>query len=185
MVPSIADWTDLCYGERGARGSVNARPVPLLFGRRSPRSQSLRLQSPRSRAAQQELHRVHLEFFLNQPTSQGHPPTFVYPRFDVPWPLQQQSNIKVISAAGTWPSTSNYSDVGVGWGLMFTVVILIVASVSIIIVIFILPFTRVITYKGRGRLILHGSPDGPMNQRLRKLDYGANLLTGISFFFSV
>jgi hypothetical protein len=24
-----------------------------------------------------------------------------------------------------------------------------------------------------------------MNQRLRKLDYGANLLTGISFFFSV
>jgi hypothetical protein len=99
--------------------------------------------------------------------------------------LRQQSNIKVISAAGTWPSTSNYSDVGVGWGLMFTAIILIVASISIIIVIFILQRKRLITYKDRGRLILHGSPDGPMNQRLKKLDYGAKVLTGISFFFFV
>src|ERR1700733_14609527 len=126
--------------------------------------------------------------FSNASTSQGLPPTCVYPCFDVSWPLRQWSSIRVIFSTDTGPSTSNYSNVNAGWGLMFTAIILIVASISIIIAIFTLKRKRLITYGDWGRLIFLGSPDKPTKQRLTKqrlknLDYGAKALTGISFFF--
>ena len=128
--------------------------------------------------------------FSNASTSQGLPPTCVYPCFDVSWPLRQLSSIRVIFSTDTGPSTSNYSNVNAGWGLMFAAIILIVASISIIIAIFTLKRRRLITYGDWGRLIFLGSADEPTKQRLtkqrlEKLDYGAKVLTGISFFFFV
>jgi hypothetical protein len=68
---------------------------------------------------------------------------------------------------------------------MFAAIILIVASISIIIAIFVLKRRNLITYEDWGRLIFLRSLDEATKQRLKKLDYGAKVLTGISFFFFV
>jgi hypothetical protein len=125
------------------------------------------------------------DIFSNASTSQGLPSTCVYPCFDVSWPLRQWSSIKVIYSTAVGPSTSNYSNVNAGWGLMFTAIILIAASISIIVAIFTLKRRRLIAYEDWGRLVFLGSPDEPTRQRFKKLDYGAKVLTGISFFFFV
>ncbi|KAI9766248.1 MAG: hypothetical protein M1840_006662 [Geoglossum simile] len=118
------------------------------------------------------------DIFSNASTSQWLPPTCVYPCFDVPPALRQASNAKVISSSGTWPSTSNYSNVKAGWSLMLTAIILIGISMSIMIAIFILQKQGLLQYGDRGRLM--GEDRTPM-----WLDYGAKGLTGASFFFFV
>ncbi|KAH0541615.1 hypothetical protein FGG08_003905 [Glutinoglossum americanum] len=123
--------------------------------------------------------------FSNASTSRRLPPICVYPCFDASWPLRQWSNIKVISSSGTWPSTSNYSNVNAGWGLMFAAIILITASVSIMITIFILKRKNLIAYGDYGILKLRKGLDDKMKQRLRKLDYSAKVLTGVSLLFFV
>jgi hypothetical protein len=123
--------------------------------------------------------------FSNVSTSPGLPPVCVYPCFDVSWPLRQRSSIKVIYASGTWPSTSNYPNVNIGWSLMFTAIILIAASVSIIAAIFILKKRYGFTYSDRGRLEINNNVNISTRRRLSRFDYGAKILTGISFFFFV
>jgi hypothetical protein len=136
------------------------------------------------------------DIFSNASTSQGLPPICVYPCFDASWPLRQRISTRVIFSTGTWPSTSNYSNVNVGWELMFTAIILIVASILIIIAISILKWRGLITYGDWGSLEFPDNstsqrPNSPtsqrridlMEQRLKKLDYGAKVLTGSAFFF--
>jgi len=123
--------------------------------------------------------------FSNVSTSPELPPVCVYPCFDVSWPLRQRSSIKVISASGTWPSTSNYPNVNIGWSLMFTAIILIAASVSIIAAIFILKKRYGFTYSDRGRLEINHNVNISTRRRLWRFDIGAKILTGISFFFFV
>jgi hypothetical protein len=123
------------------------------------------------------------EIFPNASTSPGLPPICVYPCFDASWPLRQRSSIKVISSSGTWPSTSNYPNVNVGWGLMFAAILLIAASISIIVAIFILMKRYGFTYGDWGELDIPDTVEDSTVRRLKQLDFGAKLLTGISFFF--
>jgi hypothetical protein len=66
---------------------------------------------------------------------------------------------------------------------MFAAILLIAASISIIVAIFILQKRHQFTYKDWGELDIPDTVEDSTKRRLKQLDNGAKLLTGISFFF--